>query len=531
MPTSITFAGRKVTLPGVYATVISGITSPSAPTNYAGVCFIDTGWGQGHLGGSAISGTNLSGVDTMYSFTSLEALRNFARHGRLWYAAQNLFFPMGKQSGISGANPVYVVRASETTPGSLTVEFDAGDVTIVSKEEGLIVNGVLTGGVLTKGYALKLLADPLNSGKFLVQLWRGCFRGYDTYNVAYDPFTYEPELLAQSPSTAQLSEVITWMQTDLSFSTLFETTTPSATGTIISGDITGNTGYLVVTGATETYTTAAYQKVLDNLSYVDANWFMQPDSASALAAKNLQLHTWLEERARYKAFMVFAGGADATAAFGNGSSSNIAQTLNSEKAIVVHGNVKQANKLGLRKIDTWQNAALLLGRLAGLRPGVSSTLKKYNVQGLVHQPTENERERLLEAGVVTIVRDPELDFVIEQGVNTLQANDYFINLDGKSSSIQVERDKGYLEKDLAVTFKKTFFGREEGVTRFSPTAEDTVEWFKVQLQKKAEEGLVLDFRNIVAEYQNDNLFVSFEFILNTEINKVFISGILLDKFD
>ena len=84
MPTAVIINGKEQVLPGVYSTIKSGVKNSLQTTTYGNVCIIDNGLGAGYVGGSGILGTQTSGIDSIYEFTSIDDFRAFARGGFYW---------------------------------------------------------------------------------------------------------------------------------------------------------------------------------------------------------------------------------------------------------------------------------------------------------------------------------------------------------------------------------------------------------------------------------------------------------------
>lgn len=148
MSTQIQFGNKKITEPGVYSRVKSGIKNPPQNLSYGNVLLIDTGIGAGFGSGSGIDGFFNKKKDSIQSFNDIENFRSKVRGGEIWDLAKPLFQPAG--FGVAGVSNLYFIKAATTTPSTITYTFlgggtNGGTLTIKSKNEGICGNGVLVG--------------------------------------------------------------------------------------------------------------------------------------------------------------------------------------------------------------------------------------------------------------------------------------------------------------------------------------------------------------------------------------------------
>jgi hypothetical protein len=258
MATSKFFNNKKITIPGVYSTIKSGIKNPPITSDYSKVLIIDTGttpiagWG----GGSGINGQLASGQDAIYQFTDLNTYREFLKGGLLWKVAEGLFTPDGAENGVS---TLYHVKAATTTKATLVFTATGGGaaggtVNFSPKDEGIIANGKLDSSNddnLYKGYAYTIESGVKDTDKWIFKVWRGSYTGlYSGDSISYDGVSKtasSPILLAQSPEFDNMSTLISWMEEDASFGEYFELNSSSTTGTgvVNSADMTGKSDYQV----------------------------------------------------------------------------------------------------------------------------------------------------------------------------------------------------------------------------------------------------------------------------------------------
>ncbi len=140
MSTVINFNGRRVIEPGVYAQTRSNVSTIPTAFPFGDVVIIDTGSGASWGGGSGINGELSQGLESVYSFDNPNDFRSFVKGGQIWDTSDFIFNPL---SGASAPSSVYVVRAAQTAAARITFSLTNGSVSFISKNEGLVGNGVL----------------------------------------------------------------------------------------------------------------------------------------------------------------------------------------------------------------------------------------------------------------------------------------------------------------------------------------------------------------------------------------------------
>jgi hypothetical protein len=553
MATSKFFNGKLRKLPGVYSRIISGIKNPPQTASYGNILMIDTGSGATFGGGAGIAGTLSQNADSIYGIDNIRDFREFVGGGLWWLLAKPLFQPNGV--GTIGVSKAYVVRAAATVPaeikyyfgadysGSLSAGSNGGTVIIQCRKEGVIGNGLLeSGGNLYKGYAGKMIAGVIDTNKFIVQFYEGTWRGLDTDGDNYDGITQvnaTPTLICQTPEFANISEFISYTQTDATFNSYFKlkSSATEGTGAISANDLINYSDYELASGGTETFSAAHLATALEAVKDLDYSFVLCDDwGDEAKGTYNGTILTHITTEAKFEKFVVIGGGKNKDK-FHNTThgSIEIAEYYDSDRVIVVHGGVKiqsQITGVGYKEYDSIYKAAAVLGRLCGLEPQIPGTFKGIDIYGELHPLTEREKEQCLDAGVLCTGWDSDLNrYAIVQAINTLQENTYLINEDATSHSIQVKRIVSQLNKELTINAKKQLFGGEGSANRFTMSSEHVKTWVESYLKTKVcvtgQDNLIIKFQNVTVTLTGDYYDVTYEFAPNSEITKLFITGVML----
>jgi hypothetical protein len=558
MATSYIFNGRKETLPGVYATIKSGLQNAPLIADYGSVLVIDTGLGALWGGGSGIDGSLANGADAIYVFYNLLDYRNFLKGGKFWKLAEPLFKPRRSEPGVS---KIYHVKAATTIPAVLSFVATGGGAKggtfeAYVRDEGQIGNGVETSSHLDKGYAFTLETGVVSTAKWLMKFWVGTYKGAypddATYygeaigaELIYDEVLAEDApatLLCKSPEFDNIQDLIDWSKTDKLFNQYFSPLAANhvhGDGSVNAADISGHSGYNLATGGTETYSTANLDIVLEHAKDLDFVFVLSDkygvtDYSSTEVGKIL---AHIQTEAKYLKFMFYGAGHDDDEFAQAASSSKVAaEYFNSHQVVTVHGGAKkvsQADPTGFRIWDSQYHAAALLGRLCGLPPQVPLTNKSIGIEGLVHNLTQLQKEQALDAGIMTTYFDTDFnDFVCLKGCNSLQNNANLINADGTSFSVQVERIIGQVNHDLIVNAKLQLLGQPAGVNRNTLSANYIKNWTEAFLETKiataSQDNLILSFQDVTVERRQDTYWVNYAIIINNEIDKLFFTGFLVE---
>lgn len=547
MATSYNFDGSIVKLPSVRSVVKSGQVNPTLDLSYGSLLVIDTGrlgasWG----GGAGISGTLETGKDTLYEFDSLTDFRNHVKGGLWWKLAKPLFIP--SNVGINGISKIIYIRAAATVPAELTYTFtgdgngsesvvNGGTITLQVRDEGLIGNGSLNSDdELQKGYAGKMFAGVNDTSKFILKFYRGTFRGTDsTNNTTYDNISAadtEPEFLVQSPEFSDFQEFIDWAKDDFTFNTYFKVKTSSTNGdgTVDNYDLLDNDEYKLASGGTETYSSTHLETVLDAIKEIDYSFILADDYGSnAQSANNFKIYNHVVNDSKFKPELYIAGG-DAVGDFAQ--SKLDAAFYDKDTVTVVHGAPKIASRTGngFFTYPSIYKAAICLGREAGKEPQIPLTFKDIAIDGEQHPLTDKEAVQALDAGLL-VSRLQGGRFEIIKGVNSLQKNKFLVNDDGSTHSKQIKRITRQLNKEIIVNAENQLLRDEDGVNRNTLSALDVKKWLQRYLKRKIatpqSDNLILDFQNITVTRQGDAYRVNYEFTPNSEINFIFVEGLII----
>ena len=376
-------------------------------------------------------------------------------------------------------------------------------------------------------------------GKYYFSFLIGTYKGIDTLNnVPWDEVSEadsNPNLLFNSPDFSNILDFKNWMVNNANFNKVFTLSSgPSdqaCNSAITNTDITTFSTLKQFTGGTEVYSNSSFDYIIPLLNSVDNTFFLAPDyGANVQSLNNLKLFYYVVNTAKYDKFLFLGGGFDANQ-YGAYSKS-AANFYNSEKVIVCHGGFKNSARLSqnIYTYDSLAKAALCMSRIAGLRPENSGTYKSLNIKGEVHILSDDEQIDALKSGVFYTYKDDTLGFVMGQAITTVQMNNFLINADASTFSLQLSRIKAFINKEIIIKFKKDFYGREEGVNRANLSQEDVETWTDSFLKSKQREGVIVDYRNIVITMDQDNYYINYEFIPAFEINKFIFTGTILDKF-
>lgn len=541
MATEITFGGKRIKQPGAYSLIKSGITNPPLALDFGNALIIDTGQSSGFGGGSGVNGELDQNKKSIYAFNRVSDFRDFVHGGFWWMIAEALFRPGG--AGVDGVSTLHYVRAGTTTAATASWNpvgggTNGGDVTFQVKNEGEVGNGVETGGELTQGYAFVMKVGTVDPSKFVLEFYRGTFKGSDSEGDPYDFIAAAdalPELVARSAEFATVDEFKNWADNSSAFQAHFNISafTSNGDGSVDAADQTTYQANTLFAGGTESFSATDLDDALTALQDVDYTFVLAPDSgADAQSADNGSILAHIDTEARYDKFMV-VGAQDGETDFS--TSIGDAQFYDSEQVIVVHGgvNVNAPTVSGLKQRGAVYKAAQVLGRIAGLEPQVPGTFKNLNYHSEVHDITNDQANAALDAGLLVTRLDPELnDYVIVQAVNSLQDNSNIVNQNGDSHEISVERIKAQLNKELIVNSKRQLLGNPSGTNRSTLSEETIKNWTAAYLDRRTatetDDNLIIGYQNISVEVQQDAYLVNYEFEPNFPVNKLLFTGFIID---
>jgi len=547
MATQHIFGGKVITIPDVYSQILSGFKNPPSDVDYGHVLIIDTGSGAGGGGGAGIAGTLSSGTDAVYGFDNIDDFKNFIEKNFWYLLAKPLFEPLTenqiKQPGVS---KITFIKAATTVPASMTFhptgDFSdsmgyAGTIIIKVRNEGLVGNGALnTNSELSRGYAFKVKAGIVDSTKFIMNFYRGTFRGLDQNNnpiggIAEADTT--AQLLCQSDEFATLAELVTWMESSTDFGTYFyyDSANSSVThrGYVDADVLVDYLDYTLASGGTESYTADDLTAALLAVKKLPCDFiFCDKYGSNSYHANNLAIVDAAQNDMKFKPQVYIASGS--TKAQFTANSIVDAQAYDSQQVTICHGGSRISNRassIGYYQFDSYYTAAIALGREAGLFPSKPITFKNISVNGLQHVLNETEEKQALKYGVLTVRPDAGV-FECIKDVNTLQNNLYLQNSDGSTANKQLYRICAYLNKLIMIRAKAELLKDKNGTNRNTLSESDVNQWLKRLLKSvqatPTQDNIILSFEDPITTRESDAYFSNYRFIPNTEIAFLFFTG-------
>ncbi len=442
-----------------------------------------------------------------------------------------------------------VVGARVTVSAPVNLGATANGYTFVSNVTGAATStvgaGTMAGGVdgttLTRGTCYTMSSGVADTSKFIVRFYRGNFTGEDSESHPYDGIaegSTTPELIATSPEFINVQELYDWMDVDFDFNNNFELTFKQVDGTgiVTAADLAGTTGNQLLTGGTQTYNTARVDEILDAVKTLDYTFVYSTDTGSnAQSADNGKILSHLVNEARFEKFMVVGGGNDKNEF--QSVSIAAAQFYNSDRVIVAHGgcyvNSTQTGT-GLKQKDSGYKAAHVLGRICGIEPQTPATFKAMSYAGEVHPMTDMEKEQALDAGVLATGFNGDIGaFIVVAAINTLQANRFVVNEDGTSYLVSLKRIAAQLNKEIEINSMIQLLGNQTTGPNVSTLDPEIVKvWVKGYLSRKTAtattDNLIISYQDITVAKDQDAYKISYSFVPNFEINKLFFTGLILD---
>lgn len=404
--------------------------------------------------------------------------------------------------------------------------------------------GGVEGTILTRGYGAKVISGVLDTAKFIVQFWRGTFKGLDSDISNGSPYdgvaelSTKAELVVQSPEISTVTQFVTWMN-DLAgagfeFNEFFKLKTSSVTtDTLVVGDKTAL--YVKAKGGTESASSANLSAVLDSISDLYFDFILADDFGdNARSDDNLAILDWVNNTAKIKPDIYVASGKNIGKWNSGVSSSNsIAPAYNSQHVTVVHGGAKKIDIGGraFKEYDSIYKAAAILGREAGLEPQIPLTFKSIGIEGELHPLTDKDVRLGLDNGVLMTRADGNT-FEIVKGINSLQNNQFLVNPDGTTHSKQLARIVRQLNKEIVINSKAQLLKKPNGANRNTLSLEDVKEWVQGYLQSKVAtdsvDNLILSFQSVEVVTVGDAYEITYAFVPNFEVSFLFFTGTIID---
>ncbi len=549
MATEVNFEGRKITLPGVYSTIKSGVKNPPITLSYGNVLIIDSGSGANYGGGAGVGGELANGIDTVYPISNIDDFRTLTKGGPWYKLARQLFQPV-QQPGIVGASTVYYVRAAATIGATMTFSpvgggSNGGSFVAKCRDEGIVGNGAQdTGDELRKGYAFVMSAGVENTSAFIITFYLGTFTGLDEDGYPYGNSLEEnstPLEVIKSDEFLTIDELNDWATSDGIFQEYFviDDFTSTGDGSVDTADLTTYSDYTLATGGTETFDETNFNLALDSVTTLRYSFLLSDnygDNAQDIMNDLLVSHV-IDPETSWEKMIFIGGGVDNTKWTQTNGSIPIAQHFNTDRVVVVHGGVNVSSSFppsGVRNENSLFTAATVLGRIAGLAPQIPGTFKTLQLEGLRHSLKNVEKKNGLAAGVLMLHWDTQLDtptFCILQAVNSLQNNKNQINPDASSFEISIKRIGFQLNLELTINARTELLGNEAGPNLNTLTDRFIIDWVAGQLEARTAnattDNLIVEYRNISVVTNQDIKSVTYEFKPNGPVNKFIMTGFMV----
>lgn len=547
MATVVNFQGKNYVEPGAYAAIVYNPTSVANVAEFGNVMIIDTGLSFNTVGaqqlefsgGSGIKGQLAQGLKAVYEFTTYEDFLAFMGGGLVSDIAEKIFTP---RAGVLGTPKLYYTRAATTTCAKIELVFatTAGDpavehkLVLTCKNEGVAGNGYAVDGVLKAGYAAKVIAGSA-SGTFRIQIYKGQFAGVDASGEPFGAYSLAAapvNILAESEDLETLQEAYEWASTNRIINSAFKVTMAGSGSTALIA-----VSQTLASGGTTVYlNNSEYEAVLEAITELDVTFFLCTNlnaaaGAGVAAATNSKLFTYLKGNdVKFTQFMVVPGGADDTDLFGESNCSEaIAKYYDSEQAIVVHGSpvVERKDKTGNKELEPIYLAADIIGMAAGAAPQTPLTFKRTGYNSFVYDLKKKGRVKALQAGILH-VRNVSGYWCVNQGINTLQDNRLTVAPDGQTFEISIALIKAQLNKELILEGERRYTGQT--VAQASPEAVKNFTETKLAsfVATPGNDNLIISWGNVKVSAQNGDYRVTYDFVPNVPLNKMFFVGNMLD---
>ena len=431
-----------------------------------------------------------------------------------------------------GTNSGGAYISNVVTTGSST---DGGVVTIKTKNEGDAANGNIQSSQIVTGYGAKMIAGVNDTSKFIIEFFEGTYHGTDPDGDDYSGVSAANSkqlLVAKSIEFNNIADLIKWMNTDSSFAARFvlDSSTITGTGAIVNADLIAHSSLVAFSGGTTSYSSGDLDALLSVISEVDNSFFLADNWAGdSQSLNNTKILTFMEAKSEFEKSLIVGGGNNETDFLTNSIAT--AQYFNSKDVTVVHSGIKIPKLVGagLKTLPSFYNAACVVGREAGLAPQTSLTFKAIRPTIYNHQLKKSDREFALQNGVLHTRFVPNIGWVINQGINSLQTNTQMINPDGSSCEKSIMRIAAQLNKELTLNMRPLFIGGNLNTS--SPAdVKSFVEGYLIQKTATTnQDNLIISFKNVTVQQVQDYYKVSYKFVANSPINKIFSTGFILDS--
>ena len=484
------------------------------------------------VGGVALGTLPSTGVGTVDTLAS-----NYA-------ALVNANTNAGLNHGFTATVALNVVTITAPTGTGDDINGDSVVLTTPFGTVPFITIGAFSGGsdsgMLTIGYGAQMMSGLNDPSKFIIEFYEGTYRGKtaggnDINGLA--PEFCPPNLIATSIEFSNISELIAWAKNDFLLSKRFkldENYLVTGTGVVDSVDLSNYSDINLAVNGVTNYTPDSLDRVLEDIRELDNTFFLcDRFGDEAMGVQNNKIWNHIQRDAEMNKFMIVGGGIDETkfeAGVPN-SSIEIAKYYNDYRVIVVHSGHKRANVVGggFEKLSSFYHTANITGRLGGLEPQTPLTFKGIKITNFNHQLGLRERERALQAGVVHNRLVPGIGNVVNQGINTLQRNTQLINPDGSSFEISIMRIAAQLNKELILNMRPLFVGNNVGSASPADVKSFVEGYLLSRTAKTSQDNLIISFKNVTVRLIEDYYDIKYGFVPNGPINKLFVTGFMLDS--
>lgn len=541
MPSIVSFNGKSIVEPGAYSRIVGGETNPPIQASFGNVLLIDTGSMAGFGYGSGIVGDLQSGPNSIYKYANLDDFRQAVGGSVMWDASKFLFKP-SRNAGFRGINSITLIKAATTTKGTATYTWvgggaNGGVFAIHPKVEGVAANGVTNGtsGLIERGFGMRMSAGTLDAAKFVVEFYRGSFRGLDYNSIPFNNIAASealPELIIKSIEFTNIAELIAWAQTSRAFNSWFvlaSTTAAAGTGVVDAADLAASTGNKLVAGGTETYGAGDLQKVFQQIAEYDYSFILcDKYEANMDDTVNFQILAHVQQDSEFKRILVIGGGKDETE---YDDTLTTTASFDSELVHVCYSRTWKkdiSSVVGKRYYPTIYHACAYLGRIAGQQPQTPATFKDLDFDGVLHEMTKSQRERALLGGVVHQRYVDGIGWVINQDVNTKQANELDIYEDGTSPHGTIMRIAHQLNKELVINLRSKFVGLNANTASPADVKAFAEGYLKLRTATSIDDNLILSFQNVRVQLRGSDYDVKYGFVPNGPVNRFFVTGFMFN---
>ena len=531
------FGNKIVKIPGAYSQIKSGLEISPVTQDYGTVLIIDLGMGENSSVGSGINGENEQGKNSIATITNFLDGEAFFRDGQLYSIMQPCFRP-SPNFAESGCSQIKVVRAATTTAAEIDITLtgdggDAGTVKIKTIGEGTAVNGVESNNKLTKGFKAEFI--ELDSGGYIMNIYRGTFRGINPQAIPYNlpESESEPELIYQTGTFTTVSELKDLIEEDREFSEFF-----------ILGDVTvdqdtisdfGGEEFLF-SGGSATYGQSDLDDALDTIKDLNVRFILTTDFfTDAESANNAKIITYIEQENKFKPEL-YVGGGEGKSSFmtSSDSSKSAVEFFNSQNVTVVHGRpvVRSEASANKQRIESsFYKAALIMGREAGLEPQIPTTYKNVNILSDKHELSETDIEAGIGAGIL-MTKEHEGRHEVVFGINSLQNNNNLMNQDSTTPNKQLRRIVRQVNAELIVNLKNDLLKNPVGTNRHTLSPVDYERYIDNYLRNitanTTQDNLILRHQNVQVQVDGLAYRASYEIVPNFEVAFLFSTGFVID---